>query len=152
MSIRRNSRAKRISPVVGAPLAEFRSHAVTANLTVMNLSQAVALYRSGLSLRKVAAKLGVNHPFSISFQLARAGIPRRRNGNAHLYPRIRIQCAICGREFDREAFYVKYGCGIKTRPNPPRRRVCSRQCYGRLMSCDALERARKTASVQVDYR
>jgi transcriptional regulator with XRE-family HTH domain len=115
----------------------------------VNLSQA---YKSGLSLRKIAAELGINHPFSVACLLERAGVARRPNGNAHLYPRIKIQCAVCGRQFDREAFYVKNGCGIKSKPNPPRRRVCSRICYGRLISQDNIERARKTVSIQVDYR
>jgi hypothetical protein len=117
----------------------------------MDVRLAAELYQAGFSLREVGRMLNRTNA-AVYFALRDAGIPRRPNGTAHLYPRIKIQCAICGKRFNRRAFYFEYGCGIKARPNRPRHRVCSRVCYGRLISRYRAERARKTASVQIDYR
>jgi hypothetical protein len=120
-------------------------------IPAMDVRKAAELYSSGLSLREVAARLGVNNSFSVGYQLARAGIPRRPNGNAHLYPRVTLVCDSCGRTFKRRQYYAQVGYGTRSNPKPPSRRVCSHACHRRLVSQDKLERARQVVSVEINY-
>lgn len=50
--------------------------ALDATVRIANVGQAAMLYASGLSLREVCEHLNSKHPFSVSYQLERAGIPR----------------------------------------------------------------------------
>jgi hypothetical protein len=148
--------------IVECPLQETDSH--SAEVITMLISylvdfskaaEAAALYVSGLTLRQVCERLGVKNPFSVSYQLERAGVPRRpwdpHTGGAYYVPRSVLTCATCGKEFSRRQYHADVANGTRSRPNPPASTFCSSACEAWGARRRAIERAARTIVIEIKY-
>jgi hypothetical protein len=122
----------------------------------VDISLAARLYQQGLTLRQVAAALGLrSHGASVLFALRKAGIPRRswdpRTGGATFRPRVEYLCDSCGLPISRREYYFELGNGTRTQPNPPESRYCSPGCRAWGARQRAIEKASRTVTIEVTF-
>ena len=81
----------------------------------MDVGQAAEMYAAGMTLRQVAAALGVRHHWSVGFQLRRAGLARRAPIRAR---RVLVPCGWCEQPIAITPYQARNGGGSNLHPRP----------------------------------
>jgi hypothetical protein len=111
----------------------------------------VALYREGKSLRAIAAEAGV-HWTTVAKRLEVMGEPRRgtHEGNQRRYPRLGRFCAMCGNAFTIRQGHLARGAS-RGGTCSDLGLFCSHRCWAWDQRRRALEDARNTIIVEIEY-